>query len=366
MPTILVVGIVHHLEGLRDVGHLQRARWSGLGPNAARWAADLVVVGHSSSRGDVVGVIAGLKDALPTRAIPVLHVAAPEACGPECRADVCLSGESSADQIARVARVLIELGQVRARKEAAGHGETERPAPHERTEALGRLTGGVVHDLNNLLFIITGQVELARRLLSPDHPAFARLAPALHAAERAAALNRQLLAFGRSSQADPRPVDLNAVVTQLDRMLQRVIGEDVRVEVRAGRGLGRVRGDVAELERLFLNLALNARDAMPGGGRLTIETRDVEIAGGCDPPAPPGRYVMVAVSDEGLGMDEATRKRIFEPFFTTKPQGAGLGLATARGIVELSGGCIRVDSEPGRGTTFRVYLPCLDESAGTP
>jgi signal transduction histidine kinase len=366
MPTILVVGIVHHLEGLRDVGHLQRGRWRGLGPNAARWAADLVVVGHSSTGGDVVGVIAGLKDAPATRAIPVLHVAAPEACGPKCRADVCLSGESSPDQIARVARVLIELGQVRAWLEAAGHAETERPLPRERTEALGRLTGGIVHDLNNLLFVITGQVELARRLLRPDHPAFARLAPALHAAERAAALNRQLLSFGRSSHADPRPVDLNAVVAQLDRMLQRVIGEDVRVEVRAGHGLGRVRGDVAELERLFLNLALNARDAMPGGGRLSIETRDVEIAGGSDPPAPPGRYVMVAVSDEGLGMDEATRKRIFEPFFTTKPEGAGLGLATVRGIVELSGGCIRVDSEPGRGTTFRVYLPCLDESAETP
>jgi signal transduction histidine kinase len=366
MPTILVVGIVHHLEGLRDVGQLQRARWSGLASDAARWAADLVVVGRSSTGGDVVGVIAGLKVGPATRAIPVLHVAAPEAGCSECRADVCLSGESSPDQLARVARVLIELGQVRLRVEAAGHTE-RRPAPRaERMEALGRLTGGIVHDLNNLLFVITGQVELARRLLRPEHPAFARLAPALHAAERAAALNRQLLEFGRGSPADLRPVDLNAVVAQLDRMLQRVIGEDVKVEVRAGRGLGRVRGDVAEMERLLLNLALNARDAMPGGGRLTIETRDVEIAGGSDPPAPPGRYVLVAVSDEGLGMDEETRKRIFEPFFTTKPEGAGLGLATVNGIVELSGGCIRVDSEPGRGTTFQVYLPCLDESAGAP
>ena len=366
MPTILVVGIVHHLEGLRDVGHLQRTRWSGLAPDAARWAADLVVVGRSSTGGDVVGVIAGLKVGPATRAIPVLHVAAPEAGCSECRADVCLSGESSPDQLARVARVLIELGQVRLRVEAAGHTE-RRPAPRaERMEALGRLTGGIVHDLNNLLFVITGQVELARRLLRPEHPAFARLVPALHAAERAAALNRQLLEFGRGSPADLRPVDLNAVVAQLDRMLQRVIGEDVKVEVRAGRGLGRVRGDVAEMERLLLNLALNARDAMPGGGRLTIETRDVEIAGGSDPPAPPGRYVLVAVSDEGLGMDEETRKRIFEPFFTTKPEGAGLGLATVNGIVELSGGCIRVDSEPGRGTTFQVYLPCLDESAGAP
>jgi signal transduction histidine kinase len=234
-------------------------------------------------------------------------------------------------------------------------------------EALGRLTGGIVHDFNNLLFVITGQVELARRLLTPDHPAFARLAPVLHAAERAAALNRQLLAFGRGSPADPRPVDLNAVVAQLDRILQRLIGEGFRVEIRAGSGLGRVRADVTQMEQLVLNLALNARDAMPRGGRLVIETRDLEIAGGADPPAPPGRYVMVSVRDEGVGMDEETRKQIFEPFFTTKPEGAGsgLGLATVARIVERHGGRIRVDSEPGRGTTFQVYLPSLDESAET-
>ena len=129
-----------------------------------------------------------------------------------------------------------------------------------------------------------------------------------------------------------------------------------------------MRADVTQMEQLLLNLALNARDAMPRGGRVIIETRDVEIAGGADPPAPPGRYVMVAVRDEGVGMDEETRKRIFEPFFTTKPEGAGsgLGLATVARIVERHGGRIRVDSVPGRGTTFRVYLPCLDESAETP
>ncbi|HYN02755.1 MAG TPA: ATP-binding protein, partial [Vicinamibacteria bacterium] len=272
------------------------------------------------------------------------------------------------DQLARVSRVLVELAQARARVEAVGPTE-RRPAPHaERMEALGRLTGGIVHDFNNLLFVITGQIELARRQLTADHPAFARLAPALHAAERAGALNRQLLAFGRGSPADPCPVDLNTVVAQLDRMLQRVIGEGFRVETRAGPGLGRVRADATEMEQLLLNLALNARDAMPRGGRLIIETRDVEIAGGADPPAPPGRYVMVAVCDEGVGMDEETRKRIFEPFFTTKPEGAGsgLGLATVARIVERHGGRIRVDSVPGRGTTFQVYLPCLDESAEAP
>ena len=366
-PTIVIAGVVHHLEGLQGLGHLQRARWSLVGPYAARWPADLVVVGRPLPGVDAVAVIAGLKDDPATRAIPVLHAPSDAGCE-ECRADVCLSGGWSPGQLERVSRVLLELGQARARVETVGPSE-RRPAPHaERMEALGRLTGGIVHDFNNLLFVITGQIELARRQLTADHPAFARLAPALHAAERAAALNRQLLAFGRGSPADPRPLDLNAVVAQLDRMLQRVIGEGFRVEIRAGPGLGRVRADVTQMEQLLLNLALNARDAMPRGGRLVIETRDLEIAGGADPPAPPGRYVMVAVCDEGVGMDEETRKRIFEPFFTTKPEGAGsgLGLATVARIVERHGGRIRVDSVPGRGTTFQVYLPCLDESAEAP
>jgi nitrogen-specific signal transduction histidine kinase/ActR/RegA family two-component response regulator len=254
----------------------------------------------------------------------------------------------------RVARVLLELGRARA------------APPHEarsgRLEALGRLTGGIVHDFNNLLFVITGQVELARRQLDPEHPAFSRLAPALQAAERAAALTRQLLAFGRGADRRPRLVDVNAVVAQLDGMLQRVIGEDVAIEVRAGRGLGRVKADFAETEQLLLNLALNARDAMPHGGRLVIETKDVEIAGGLAPPAPAGRYAMVAVSDDGVGMDEETRRRMFEPYFTTKPEGtgSGLGLATVHRIIERHGGTIEVDSAPGRGTTFRLYLPCVE------
>jgi CheY-like chemotaxis protein len=148
-------------------------------------------------------------------------------------------------------------------------------------------------------------------------------------------------------------------------MLRRLLGAYVRIEVRAGRGLGLVQVDPAQVEQLLLNLVLNARDAMPGGGRLTIETRDVEVAGGTAPPAPPGRYVMLAVSDEGVGMDAATRARVFEPFFTTKAagEGSGLGLATVQQVVEQAGGSVRVDSEPGRGTTFRIYLPCGVEEA---
>ncbi len=345
--TILLAGVVHHLEGLQGLGQIQRSRWGTLADDAARWPADLVVIGHATGGTDTVAVIAGLKNGEATAGIPVLHVAAHESDGAECCADVCLPDRPVPGQLERVARVLLEVGNARV------HAASQPEARSERLEALGRLTGGIVHDFNNLLFVITGQVELARRQLAPEHPAFSRLGPALQAAERAAALTRQLLAFGRGAHPSPRPVDLNAVVAQLDGMLQRVIGEDVEIEVRTGRGLGRVEADFAEAEQLLLNLALNARDAMPGGGRLVIETKNV------------GRYAMLAVSDDGMGMDEETRKRIFEPFFTTKPEGAGsgLGLATVHRIALRHGGRIRVDSAPGRGTTFRVYLPCVEAPA---
>jgi len=244
----------------------------------------------------------------------------------------------------------------------------EDPEGSQRLLALGRLAGGIVHDFNNLLFVITGYVELARRQLGTSHPGAARLTPVLHAAERAGALTRQLLAFGRSSPAHPSLVDMNSVLAELAPMLRRLIGAGVRMDVRAGSGLGRVRADLSQMEQLLLNLALNARDAMPRGGRLTIETHDVEIAGGTAPPVPPGRYVMLAVSDEGVGMDAETRERIFEPFFTTKPagKGSGLGLATVEQVVRQAGGSVRVDSEPGLGTTFRIYLPCAAAEAEPP
>jgi two-component system cell cycle sensor histidine kinase/response regulator CckA len=368
MPTILVVGIVHNLEGLREVGQLQRARWSGLTTSAARWGASLVLVGHSTADVDAASAIARLKDAPATGAIPVLHAATPEAGCPGCRADVCLPAGARPGQLARVAGVLLDLHETRALARA-GRPQAGVPSTSERLESLGRLTGGIVHDFNNLLFVITGQIELARRALDPAHPAGARLVPALQAAERAAALTRQLLAFSRGSTPEPRLLDLNAVVIQLDRMLRRVIGEEIEIEVRLGKGLGRVRADRTQMEQLLLNLALNARDAMPGGGRLTIETCDVRIdEGDRFSSAPPGRHVLLAVADEGVGIDMETQKHIFEPFFTTKPEGvgSGIGLATVHGIVDQAGGAIHVESEPGAGTTFRVYLPCADDSAEAP
>ncbi|HUL76773.1 MAG TPA: ATP-binding protein [Vicinamibacteria bacterium] len=363
MPTILAVGIVHNLEGLGRLGHLQRSRWSELVPGASRHAADLVVVGHSSSGVDGPAVIARLKDTPATGTIPVLHVDPSAVACTGCRADVCLPAEARPGQLARVARVLLDLRRLKGRD---GSGRPSAgPSASERLESLGRLAGGVVHDFNSLLFAITGQIELARRALAPDHPATARLGSALQAGERAAALTRQLLSFSRGFAPEPGLLDLNSVVAQLDRMLQRMTGAEVAVEVRAGHGLGRVRADRTQIEQLLLNLALNARDAMPGGGRLTIETQDVRIDDGDpSPPSPPGRHVLLAVSDEGVGIDSETRKHIFEPFFTTKPEGlgSGIGLATVHGIVEQAGGCIRVDSEPGFGTTFRIYLPCADEA----
>jgi two-component system cell cycle sensor histidine kinase/response regulator CckA len=365
-PAILIAGIVHHIDWLHEIGEIERARWSVVVPDAVRRGVDLVVLGTPSATTDARSVIAELKRHPAGSAIPVLHLVPPTASCGDCGAELCLPAEAGPATLVAMARVLLRLRRAERRStppEDALVGE-----PSQRLLALGRLAGGIVHDFNNLLFVMTGHVELARRMLGADHPVTGRLAPVLEAAECAAALSRQLLAFGRRSAAQPRLVDVNAVVARLDPLLRRLIGDDVVMELRPGVGLERVRVDLTQMEQLLLNLALNARDAMPMGGRLTIETRDVEIAGGTAPPAPPGRYVMLAVSDEGVGMDAETRKRVFEPFFTTKPEGegSGLGLATVHDVVQQAGGSIRVDSEPGLGTTFRIYLPCAGEAAELP
>jgi PAS domain S-box-containing protein len=234
----------------------------------------------------------------------------------------------------------------------------------QRLEALGHLAGGIAHDFNNLLGVITGHSQLTQQLLPRDHPASAGIEQVIKASERAAALTHQLLSLSRGPSRGPHSLDLNAVVSGVATMLQRVISEDVEFDVRPGAALGPVRADPGEIEQILLNLALNARDAMSMGGRLGIETRNAELA---DEEAAlvglgPGHYVVLAVYDSGTGMDAQTRERIFEPFFTTKPEGrgSGLGLATVHGIVERCGGAIRVDSTPGVGTTFRIYLPRED------
>jgi len=360
-PTILIAGVVHFVDRLQGLAGIERARLRSVVSHAARDAPDAIVVGTASPASGALEVIGELKRHERTGSIPVLHLVPPDtACG-ACGAEVCLASGVAASTLVSTVRLLLRLRRAERGRDA--------PEAEQRLLALGRLAGGVIHDFNNLLLVMTGHVELARRLLGEGHPGAERLVPVLHAAERAAACTRRLLAFGRATPAATPAAapfaDLGAVLAELEPMLRRLLGAYVRLDVRAGRGVGPVRADPSQLEQLLLNLILNARDAMPGGGRLTIETQDVEIAGGTAPQAPPGRYVMLAVSDEGVGMDAHTRERLFEPFFTTKSPGAGsgLGLATVHQVVERAGGTLVVDSEPGLGTTFRVYLPCAAEPA---
>jgi signal transduction histidine kinase/ActR/RegA family two-component response regulator len=273
--------------------------------------------------------------------------------GPEEQPDHSAQSIAPEQMLARIGQLITQHLQM---------GEQLRQA--QKMEAVGRLAGGIAHDFNNLLTVITGFASFLSGKYPPD-----AVPPELREIERAAAraaeLTGKLLAFSRKQVLRPRIIDLNSVVSGMEGFLRRLIGENIKLVRVLGTGLGRVKADPTQIEQVIMNLAVNARDAMPDGGRLVIETKNIELAAGQTGSLPAGSYVMMSVSDTGHGMDRETAKRVFEPFFTTKEvgQGTGLGLATAYGIAEQSGGTLTVQSGPGQGAIFRMYLPRTEEMA---
>ncbi len=237
----------------------------------------------------------------------------------------------------------------------------------QKMEAVGRLAGGVAHDFNNLLMVIKGHTELLLGSLFQTDPTRRKIEQIERSADRATALTRQLLAFSRMQVLQPRSINLNSIVEEMGKLIPRLIGEDIELAIHTAPGVGTIRADASQMEQIIMNLAVNARDAMPKGGKLIIETSNAELDGtykNSHPVVKPGRYVLLAVSDTGIGMDAETQAHIFEPFFTTKEQGkgTGLGLSTVYGVVKQSGGFIWVYSEVGNGATFKIYLPRVEET----
>ena len=270
---------------------------------------------------------------------------------------------------ARLRWTLRDVSSAKAAQEALRAAE-ERLLHSQRLEAVGRLAGGVAHSFNNLLAAISFQCELLCDSIEDGDPRRAHVEEIQHAGERAATLARQLLAYGRKQTLQPRVIQLSAVIREIEPMLRRLVGENIQVETRLDPAAGPVHVDMGQLEQVILNLAVNARDAMPQGGVLELAVEPVELAAGSpgEPSVvelPPGSYVQLTVSDTGTGISPEVLSHLFEPFFTTKERGkgTGLGLATVHGIVHQSGGRIRVESTPGQGSRFIILLPRTSETA---
>jgi signal transduction histidine kinase/CheY-like chemotaxis protein len=270
------------------------------------------------------------------------------------------------DEVAQVTRAFDRMRDTLQRNESQRQRLEDQLRQAQKMEAMGRLAGGVAHDFNNLLTVIKGHSNLLVDRLQPVDPNHRSACQIDKAADRAASLTGQLLAFCRMQVLQPKVLDLNSLVGDMSSLLKRLVREDVLFNFQPGQQLGRVKADPGQIEQVIMNLTVNAGDAMPEGGRLTIETRNLVVDDALAQtrsPMLPGQYVQLAVSDTGQGMDASTKARIFEPFFTTKEQGkgTGLGLATVYGVVKQSGGCIWVESEPGKGSRFEVYLPIVHE-----
>ena len=279
-------------------------------------------------------------------------------------ADYLVKGEVSPALLERTIRYAMRgHADMRALRESE---ETLRQA--QKMEAVGQLAGGIAHDFNNLLTVISGYTEILLRRLGREAEGSKEIAEISKAAEQAARLTRQLLAYSRKQVLEPRALDLNDIVTETQTMLERLIGENIEFSTTLAEDLGSISADDGQIEQIIMNLVVNARDAMPEGGKLLLETSNVTLADVSTsrrPDTTPGDYVLLTVTDTGHGMDAATAGRIFEPFYTTKERdaGTGLGLSTVYGIVKQSGGHIEVESEPGIGTTFRLYFPQVAEEA---
>jgi signal transduction histidine kinase len=273
----------------------------------------------------------------------------------------------SARQLDSADMILLSIDDITERRnsEQAFRRSEEHLRQAQKMAAMGRLAGGVAHDFNNILTVILGYSDMLASELPANDPHYTEICLIKESAERAASLTQQLLAFSRKQVLQPKVVGLNEVISDLERMLRRLIGENVELVIAFDEALGPIRADPGQIGQVVLNLALNARDAMPNGGRLTIQTRSVDVSGATErgQDLAPGRYVMLAVSDTGVGMDSETQTRVFEPFFTTKGKkvGTGLGLSTVYGIIEQSGARIRFSSELGRGTSFWIYFPRVKE-----
>ena len=282
--------------------------------------------------------------------------------------DYLVKGRLDSYLLVRAARYAVERKQAeRALRESEA-----KLRQSQKMEGIGQLAGGIAHDFNNLLTVINSYSDMLLGDIGFDNP-FLRNGPdqIKEAGHRAASLTRQLLAFSRRQVLEPKVLDLNESMSTMGKLLRRLIGEDITLVLCPHPALGRVKADPGQIEQVLMNLAVNARDAMPGGGQLNIETMNVELDTAyarTHVSVLPGPYVMLAVSDTGCGMDTDTQAHIFEPFFTTKElgKGTGLGLATVYGIVKQSGGYIWVYSEPGKGTSFKIYLPLVEENAELP